>query len=314
MPIPVKRLASPSIENLATLLGELKTRKQEYAHGGEWTEEELAQLPEQIQAFGAYDSEGTLGLLLFCPGFLEPWGAPTDLLGANPILPPGQDAADIHTALLLEARAWAAEEDLTGLEILLPMGPANMHLDETQDAFYAGLGFERSYYTMTRELDALDPCSETGHTIEVVPAAAMAMSALYENYAACVAHGEIELVSRQSEGERREYFDSLTEETLGHPGSLALLEGDRLLGFTLAAGVSEAAAHLAWIGILPDHRGEGLGRHLLCNVMATCRERQIDTMSLYTDASVGAQTPYQALGFIPAGALTYRWRRTSRHR
>ena len=309
MPLQVKHLDSPTIGNLRTFLEGLRTGERVYEGHREWTDEALESLPQQIQAFGAYDSEGALGLLLLCPGFLEPWGAPTDLLGANPILALDQDAEEIYTALLLEARAWATKHDLSGLEILLPMGPANMLLDESRDAFYADLGFERFYYTMTRGLDSLDTCSEVGQQFEVVPAAAFSEDELYGNYAACVARGEIELVSRQSEDERLEYFHALAEDTLGHPGSLALLEDDRLLGFALAAVVMETAAHLAWIGILPDRRGQGLGRQLLCSVMEACREHQIAAMSLYTGTSVSAQTLYHRLGFAPAGTLTYRWRR-----
>lgn len=311
MPICVKRLDSPTIGNLGTFLEGLRTRERVYENCREWTDGALESLPQQIQAFGAYDSEGALGLLLLCPGFLEPWGAPTDLLGANPIVPFDQDAARIHAVLLSEASVWATEEGLSGLEILLPMGSANMRLDRVQDSFYEGLGFERFYYTMTRELDSVESCQEVSHEFEVVPAAAITADELLGNYAACVAHDEIELVARQSEDERREYFDSLAEETLGHPGSLALIEDDRLLGFTLVAEVSDVAAHLAWIGILPDHRGRGLGGQLLCSAMETCREGQIDIISLYTDTSAGAQTLYHRLGFAPGGALTYRWRRTA---
>jgi len=308
MPICVKRFDSPSRETLKRFLDGMRDRETEYESSGQWSEEALEELPQQLQAFAAYDSDDAVGLLLLCPGVFEPWGVPADLLGANPILPINQ-GAEIHAALLVEVKLWASEENLGGLEIALPMGSANMQRDEHTDAFHEKLDFDRFYYTMTRELDSLDSCSEADLAIKTVPTATIPTDELYENFAACVAHGEIEFMSKLSEHDRRKYFDSLAEDTLNHPGSLALTEGDRLIGFTLAATASETIAHLAWVGVLPDHRSKGLGRQLLCRVMEICRESRIVTMSLYTDTDVGAQTLYHDLGFVPAGALIYRWRR-----
>lgn len=308
MPICVKRLDSPSSETLKPFLDGMQDRETVNAASDPWSTEALAELPKQLQAFAAYDSDDVVGLLLLCPGVFEPWGVPVDLLGANPILPIDQ-GAKIHAALLVEAKTWALEENLSGLEIALPMGSANMQRDEHTDAFHEKLDFDRFYYTMTRELGSLDSCSEADFAIKTVPTATIPTDELTKNFAACVAHGEIEFMSKLSEDDRREYFDSLAEDTLNHQGSLALTEDDRLLGFTLAATTSETIAHLAWIGVLPDHRSKGLGRQLLCRVMETCRNDRINTMSLYTDTDVGAQTLYHGLGFVPAGALIYRWRR-----
>ena len=308
MPIHVKRLEEPVIEAAAYVLRELNVSGRTYVGSDLWTAEALATLPEDVQAFVAADKDGFVGLLLLTPGFLEPWAAPIDVLGANPIVPLDQDAAAVHTALLLEASAWIAEQDLSGLEILLPMGAVNLQSDERLDQFLGRLKFERYYYTMARDLTSVPDCSEFPVDCEIIPVASLAEDELYANYAACVAQGEIELVSRQSDEERREYFTSLVAETLAHPASLALMEGDELLGFALVASTSESTAHLAWIGVLPERRGQGLGARLLCEVLETSLREQVETMSLYTDTSVGAQTLYHRLGFAPAGALTYRWR------
>ena len=306
MPIRINRLEEPSAEALRECLERLATNGRPYVSSAGWTLEALASLPERRQAFVAENEAGPLGLLVLTPGFLETWGAPTDLLGGNPILPADEQAAAIHTALLLEATAWAEREGESGLEVLLPMGPANWKCDERVDAFFEQLGLAPFYFAMTRDLDLLPESG--GGELELAPAAAETVGALYDNYSACVAHGEIELVAKQTSDERRAYFDSLLDETLGHPGSLALYEGDRLLGFALAAAWSETAAHLAWIGVLPGDRSRGHGRRLLCDVMAACREQGIERMSLYTDVSVAAVTIYERLGFQRAGTLTYRWR------
>lgn len=309
MPIRTVRLERPPAERLERALAELRDRSCDYPGQDRWTGDAIAALPARLRGIVAEENDRAVALLLLTPGFLEPWGTPTALLGGNPILPETDDAARLHAVLLSEASAWVAEEELSGFEVLLPMGEANMTRDDCLDVFHEGLGLERFYYTMTRALEVLPDCPEPDDRFEFVPAAAIPQDELFENYADCAARGEIELVAKQSSGERRDYFNSLLEDTLGHPGSEALLIGDRLVGFTLVASISETAAHLAWIGVAPDRQGEGLGRQLLCQAMARCRESRIERMSLYTDTTVAAQTLYGRLGFERAGTLTYRWRR-----
>jgi ribosomal protein S18 acetylase RimI-like enzyme len=311
MPIRVERVDDAGFERIHQILDELKTREDVFLGQDRWTPHAIAGLPDTVRALIAQEDGRTVALLLLIPGLVEPWAAPMDLLGGNPVVPMTKDAVRIHVALLSEASAWVVEEGLSGLEILLPMGPDNMHRDDRLDAFHERLGFARFYYTMTRDLDDIGDCPNDEQMPEIVPAAAFSTDELFVNYTDCLARGEIELIARQSETERREYFDDLVEETLGHPASLALIRDDELIGFTLVASISETAAHLAWIGVAPGHRGRGLGRRLLCDALATCKEHQIERMSLYTDTSVGAQTLYHRLGFEPAGTLTYRWRRSA---
>ncbi len=307
MPIRVTRLDPPSAPVLAQFLVQLAASGHAYADPGKWTPKVLRELPEPRQVFVASDSKTAVGLLILTPGFLETWGAPADLLGGNPVLPLDGQAAAIHTGLLLEASAWIGREGETGFEILLPMGRAHWERDERLDGFLGHLGFARFYFAMTRDLDQLPECADSA--LEIAPVASATPEELSENYSACVAHGEIELVARQTPDERRAYSDSLLEDTLGHPGSLALFDDDRLIGFTLVVGWDETAAHLAWIGVLPESRGRGYGQRLLYDAMATCREQGIERMSLHTDVSLPAKSIYERLGFQPAGALTYRWRR-----
>lgn len=54
---------------------------------------------------------------------------------------------------------------------------------------------------------------------------------------------------------------------------------------------------------------EATGNACSGDAVAPCREQGIKRMSLYTDVSISAKTIYEHLGFQPAGALTYRWRR-----
>jgi len=308
MPITVRHTDSPSTEALALFLEEFSSNGRPYAHVEAWSLAALEALPGSFHVFTAIDAAGPVGALFLSPGFLEPWAAPTDLLGGNPIVPQDQDAAAIHAALLVEAMSWTQREQLSGLEILLPMGPGNARLDGNLDRFCTHLGFERYYCAMARELASPLPNVDLDEKIEIVPAASLPMGELYKNYAACTAGGEIELIARQSPTEHNDYFDSLATETLGHPGSLALLRDDLLLGFALVASISDTTAHLAWIGILPEQRHHGLGQRLLLEVLEMCRTEHLEHLSLYTDTSVGAQTLYHKVGFVPAGVLTYRWR------
>jgi len=303
MALCVARLESSTPQAVFAVLKDLRGNGRTYA-----PTPHDAELPTSLQAFIASDCGSAVGILFLAHGLLETWGAPVDLMGGNPRLPQDDDAAAIHTALLLEASAWIERERLLGLEVLLPMGPANLVRDKQSDDFFERLGFLRSYVTMTRGLKGLpSPAQERGD-LEIAPAAAASLAELYRNYADATAQGEIELLARQTPDEHREYFDGLVDETLGHPASLAAFSGDRLIGFTLVADWDETASHLAWIGVLPEERGRGVGRHLLLEAMAACREQGSERMSLYTDVGLSAESLYDALGFKAAGALTYRWR------
>jgi GNAT superfamily N-acetyltransferase len=303
MALHVARLEPPTPQAVFAVSCDLRGNGRIYASAPQ-----DAELPSPLQAFVASDRGSPLGLLLLSQGFLETWGASAELLGGNPIVPRDEEAAAIHTALLLEASAWIEQEGLPGLEVLLPMGPANFVRDERLDGFLAHLGLRRSYVTMARSLSKVPDPRRDRDDLEIAPAAAAGLVELYLNYAASTAQGEIELLARQTPDEHREYFDGLVEETLAHPASLAAFSGDRLIGFTLVADWDETASHLAWVGVLPEERGRGVGRRLLLETMAACREQGSERMSLYTDVGLSAESLYDALGFKPAGALTYRWR------
>ena len=222
MPIRVQRLSDETEETLSKILGTLSRSARKYLHSEEWSPESLRALPQPRSIFVASEEGAEVGLLVLTPGLLEPWGAMTALLGGNPIVPIDEGAPAIHTALLLEASAWIEQQGETGMEILLPMGEANMTHDVRRDAFFERLGFERSYRAMTCDLTNAARESVTDLALEVAPAAALVPEALYANYAACLASGESELLSRQSAEERRADFDVLLGETLAEPGSLGL--------------------------------------------------------------------------------------------
>ena len=310
MPITVTHMEDASVECLAGFLEQLRANQWTYASEGHWSQATLNSLGEPRHVFTASLEGRPLGLLILTGGFLETWGVRLELLGGNPVLPVDDRTPAAHTALLSEATAWIASQGESGMEIMLPMGPDNMQKDEPLDRFFGSIGFRRSYVTMTRDLVSFDP-SQSAYGHEIAPAAIASPDELFANYAACLSHNEIELIARQSNAEQRAYFDVMLEETLGHPASLALFDKDQLIGFTLVTDLSEHATHLAWIGILPEFRGNQHGRTLLCETMSTCRSGGSDRMSLYTDVGIDASSMYEQLGFEAAGALTYRWRSSS---
>lgn len=305
MPLRVTHLESPSPTDVRDLMDRIGSNGRTY---GGMTAEACRELPTPLQGFVALDDRDPVGLFLLGRGFLETWGAPADLLDGNPVLPHDDTAAAIHTALLAEASAWIEREGHAGLEILLPMGAANLVRNDVLDSFYSRLGFRRHYVTLVRGLGRI-PDADDLSDLDIAPAAAASLAELYRNYSETTAHGEIELVARQTPDEHRAYFDDLANETLGHPGSLAAFADDRLVGFTLVAPWGETASHLAWLGVMPEARRRGVGRRLLIEAMAASRECGSERMSLYTDVGLGAESLYESVGFEPAGALTYRWRR-----
>jgi ribosomal-protein-alanine N-acetyltransferase len=80
--------------------------------------------------------------------------------------------------------------------------------------------------------------------------------------------------------------------------SLAMVAGNRLIGFGQIIHMEKDRAHLARIIIAPRLRGQGLGKLLLCELMARARRQGCRHISLYVDRRNRiALSLYAGLGF-----------------
>ncbi len=92
-------------------------------------------------------------------------------------------------------------------------------------------------------------------------------------------------------------------------------EGLAVLRFRPALWTSGLECYLAELYVVPDRRGQGLGRALMETALAVAREQGADSMDLGTsDDDVAARALYESLGFSnregkPDGPLNYFYER-----
>ncbi|MET0835545.1 MAG: GNAT family N-acetyltransferase [Thermoleophilaceae bacterium] len=92
-------------------------------------------------------------------------------------------------------------------------------------------------------------------------------------------------------------------------------EGLAVLRFRPALWTSGLECYLAELYVVPDHRGQGLGRALMETALAVAREQGADSMDLGTgDDDVAARALYESLGFSnregkPDGPVNYFYER-----
>lgn len=90
---------------------------------------------------------------------------------------------------------------------------------------------------------------------------------------------------------------------LEHGDTVVLLAGEPPCGLSLTRfrpGLWSAKleSYLAELYVIPDRRGQGIGRALMQETMAAARARGADTMELGTgEADVSARGLYESLGF-----------------
>jgi ribosomal protein S18 acetylase RimI-like enzyme len=92
-------------------------------------------------------------------------------------------------------------------------------------------------------------------------------------------------------------------------------EGLAVLRFRPALWTSGLECYLAELYVVPNRRGQGLGRALMKTAMAVAREEGADSMDLGTgDDDVAARALYESLGFSnregkPDGPVNYFYER-----
>lgn len=90
---------------------------------------------------------------------------------------------------------------------------------------------------------------------------------------------------------------------LEHGDTIILLAGEptcalSLTRFRPGLWSPKLEAYLAELYVVPERRGQGIGRALMDRTMAVARERGADTMELGTgEADVAARGLYESLGF-----------------
>tara|TARA_B100000315_G_scaffold205352_1_gene199076 strand:- start:286 stop:1218 length:933 start_codon:yes stop_codon:yes gene_type:complete len=78
--------------------------------------------------------------------------------------------------------------------------------------------------------------------------------------------------------------------------------GEGGVGGYIVCRIQDKESELLWVGVIPEHRGEGCGRSLISAALNESRVRGAEIMSLYVaEDNDSAIHLYKSLGFINAG-------------
>ncbi|OLS32231.1 MAG: Mycothiol acetyltransferase [Candidatus Heimdallarchaeota archaeon AB_125] len=117
----------------------------------------------------------------------------------------------------------------------------------------------------------------------------------------------------ETDEERKEYFNEHfdKEDEIIDEASIVLIEGTKLIGFTLVKPThGEGNGHLWIMGVIPEYRGHQLGSKLLNHAIVTLKEQGYKTMSLVVDsANEAALKLYEKYNFISGWKrITHAWK------
>ena len=134
--------------------------------------------------------------------------------------------------------------------------------------------------------------------------------ALYDCYSRAFAESGVRSYHDMTQEERRADFEHyFREATVNERASPVVVRGDEVVGFSLVHS-RPAEAHLADIGIVPGHRGRGLGRRMLMYSLINAA-RDYDAVTLAVDVdNASAYDLYSDLGFdVEYRIITHAWKR-----
>lgn len=133
--------------------------------------------------------------------------------------------------------------------------------------------------------------------------------ALYDCYSRAFLESGVRSYHAMTEKERRAEFEHYFREgTVNEKASLVVVRSDEIVGFSLVHS-RPMEAHLADIGIVPEHRGRGLGRRMLMySLMKAARD--YDTVTLAVDVdNTSAYDLYSDFGFdVEYRIITHAWK------
>jgi ribosomal protein S18 acetylase RimI-like enzyme len=264
--------------------------------------------------FQAYIGEELVGWLAVTvdvkPGISETWR------WAPYISPEAGEREDgIATGLIRRCIEHVRERGQTRLEACFDrISGATMPHYERYRAWFEAEGVRRvddSAY-MRR---SLDPGEFAEHDVALppgyryMPLADADEEALYGCYSRAFIDSGVRMYHDMTEEERRADFEHyFGGRTRDEEASLVVVRDDEIVGFSLVHS-RPGEAHLADIGIVPAHRGKGLGRRMVrCSLMKAARDHYTVTLAVDVD-NASAYGLYCDLGFeVEYRIITHAWR------
>jgi len=162
---------------------------------------------------------------------------------------------------------------------------------------------------------SLDPGEFAEHDIALpsgyayIPLVDADEEALYGCYSRAFAESDVRAYHDMTEEERRADFEHyFGETTVNEEASLVVVREGEIVGFSLVHS-RPGEVHLADIGIVPAHRGKGIGRRMVKNTLMTAA-REYDMVTLAVDVdNTFAYELYRDLGFkVDYRIITHAWR------
>jgi len=133
--------------------------------------------------------------------------------------------------------------------------------------------------------------------------------ALYDCYSRAFTESSVRSFHDMTGEERRaEYEHYFRDASVSVGGSPVVVRGDEVVGFSLVHS-RPGEAHLADIGVVPGHRGRGLGRRMLAySLMNVARDHDTATLAVDVD-NASAYGLYVDVGFyVVYRIITHAWK------
>ncbi len=122
---------------------------------------------------------------------------------------------------------------------------------------------------------------------------------IYRCYVAAFSKGDAQFFFRQTEAEKRDFFNTLGRESaIQEDASHILMQGSRLMGFAYVLPYGEANYHISCMCIHPDFQGRGLGKLSLKFIQKNAAKQGYKTITLGTETEMRAFKLYQKYGFV----------------
>jgi ribosomal protein S18 acetylase RimI-like enzyme len=121
---------------------------------------------------------------------------------------------------------------------------------------------------------------------------------LYSCYLAAFQAGDSKFFKQQCKKEQREFYETLAfEQARNEPGSSMILKGEQIVGFTFAIPYGEGNCHISCMCVHPSFQRQGLGTYMLSHAQMAATAAGCQTMTLWTEAAMGAYQLYIQHGF-----------------
>ncbi|MFW9955299.1 MAG: GNAT family N-acetyltransferase [Candidatus Thorarchaeota archaeon] len=266
--------------------------------------ESLGQLIEQGESHAMIvaqdeDSNALLGQLLM---WLE-WGEMAISHPWQPIIHPEANQEEVAVALIEHSKTLIKTKNKTRVETWLEIKTDNEEaMSSIFIPWYKKSGFilkaEEYYmntpYSRLNELDYSIPAGVDVVSMDEVTNEEI-MGSVLETFRQGSDKWFISMTESQQEGSARAWFKR--DETFDTDSSIVFIENGKIIGYNVMR-IEEGLVEVGPIGVLPAHRGRGLGRALLLESTRRLNSKNPETVWLTVSTeNTSACNLYSSLGF-----------------